>query len=138
MANLFDEILAPTLDLKGLTGNLTNCNIWLRFTETDGDQWQYGKQLRPLVDGGTIVTLAGCKVASNAVGRRLLSEIGGLLGVRTQGFVEDQYVSALRPGIEGQTISCGASVCRPSSVTPFASTIYGSPEAYGNVDPGWE
>lgn len=96
------------------------------------------KQLRPLVDGGTIVTLAGCKVASNAVGRRLLSEIAGLLGVRTQGFVEDQYVSALRPGIEGQTISCGASVCRPSSVTPFASTIYGSPEAYGNVDPGWE
>ncbi len=94
-------------------------------------------RLRPFVDPSTIITLAGCQVASNAVGRQLLMSIAALLGVRTQGFVEDQYASALNPGIEGQTLSCGSAVCRPSAVTPFASTVYGAPLPFGNDDPGW-
>lgn len=95
-------------------------------------------RLRPYVDAATIVTLAGCQVASNALGRRLLMDIAGLLRVPVQGFVEDQYASPLRPGIEGTTLSCGASVCRPTRVSPFAATIYGAPADYGNVDPGWD
>lgn len=43
--------LAPTIDLKGLAGNLDNCNIWLRFNETDGDQWQYINFLDPAIGG---------------------------------------------------------------------------------------
>lgn len=95
-------------------------------------------RLRPHLDAASVLTLAGCQVASNELGRRLLRLIAGVLGIRTQGFVEDQYVSALRPGIEGETLSCNAAACGPASVTPFASTIYGSPQAYGNLDPGWE
>lgn len=96
------------------------------------------ERLRPHVDATTVLTLAGCQVASNETGRRLLRLIAGILGVRTQGFVEDQYVSVLRPGIEGETLSCNAAACGPSTVTPFASTIYGVPQPYGNIDPGWE
>lgn len=47
--------LAPTIDLKGLTGDLDNCNIWLRFTETDGDQWQYINFLDPALGGTSFV-----------------------------------------------------------------------------------
>lgn len=47
--------LAPTIDLKGLVGDLDNCNIWLRFTETDGDQWQFINFLDPALGGTSFV-----------------------------------------------------------------------------------
>ncbi len=96
-------------------------------------------RLRPFVDEQTIISLAGCSVASNAEGRQLLINVATILGVRAQGFTEDQFVHY--PGIEGTVVICDPSGCLEnpgSETTPFAQTVYGHPVEYGNDDPGWE
>jgi hypothetical protein len=108
-------------------------------TALGGTHAQEFLRLRPYVDAQTVITLAGCSVASNDAGRALLSSIARLLGVHTQGFVEDQMV--ILPGIEGRTIHCDPNRCLAAeAATPFASRVYGDMGArpYGNDDPGWE